>query len=174
MFMGQEIPKSAVAAGGVYNYKDGRTAPDTINVLLEYPDGIHRDVRSHAGARHHRRGRRDVRHRGPALHRPRAATNFIPVGKNAAAGRGAGRAARHDHRPHQQLSRLRPLAQAAQRRRAHRPPLGAGLAPGQSSPTCRSAASISTRSAKRFCRSSLSPKSGCAVRCYTESLVLLD
>ena len=24
-------------AGGVYNYKDGRTAPDTINVLLEYP-----------------------------------------------------------------------------------------------------------------------------------------
>jgi predicted dehydrogenase len=37
LFMGQEIPKSAVAAGGVYNYKDGRTAPDTINVLLEYP-----------------------------------------------------------------------------------------------------------------------------------------
>jgi predicted dehydrogenase len=38
MFMGQEIPTSAVAAGGVYRYKDGRTAPDTINVLLEYPD----------------------------------------------------------------------------------------------------------------------------------------
>jgi predicted dehydrogenase len=37
MFMGQDIPKSGVAAGGVYNYKDGRTAPDTINVLLEYP-----------------------------------------------------------------------------------------------------------------------------------------
>jgi len=37
MFMGQEIPVSAVAAGGVYAYKDGRTAPDTINVLLEYP-----------------------------------------------------------------------------------------------------------------------------------------
>jgi predicted dehydrogenase len=37
MFMGQEVPKSAVAAGGVYSYKDGRTAPDTINVLLEYP-----------------------------------------------------------------------------------------------------------------------------------------
>ena len=37
MFMGQEIPTSAVAAGGVYAYKDGRTAPDTINVLLEYP-----------------------------------------------------------------------------------------------------------------------------------------
>jgi predicted dehydrogenase len=37
MFMSQEIPKSAVAAGGVYKYKDGRTAPDTINVLLEYP-----------------------------------------------------------------------------------------------------------------------------------------
>ena len=37
MFMGKEIPTSAVAAGGVYHYKDGRTAPDTINVLLEYP-----------------------------------------------------------------------------------------------------------------------------------------
>ncbi|CAN5701499.1 Gfo/Idh/MocA family oxidoreductase [soil metagenome] len=37
MFMGQDIPVSAVASGGVYHYKDGRTAPDTIHVLLEYP-----------------------------------------------------------------------------------------------------------------------------------------
>ena len=37
MFLGSDVPTSAVAAGGVYNYKDGRTAPDTINVLLEYP-----------------------------------------------------------------------------------------------------------------------------------------
>jgi predicted dehydrogenase len=37
MFIGEEVPVSAVAAGGVYHYKDGRTAPDTINVLLEYP-----------------------------------------------------------------------------------------------------------------------------------------
>jgi len=37
MFLGCDVPSSAVAAGGVYNYKDGRTAPDTINVLLEYP-----------------------------------------------------------------------------------------------------------------------------------------
>ncbi len=37
MFMGQEIPKAASAAGGVFAYKDGRTAPDTINVLLDYP-----------------------------------------------------------------------------------------------------------------------------------------
>ncbi|MFB3777845.1 MAG: Gfo/Idh/MocA family protein [Bryobacteraceae bacterium] len=36
MFLGKEIPTSAAAAGGVYYYKDGRTAPDTINVLLEY------------------------------------------------------------------------------------------------------------------------------------------
>jgi len=38
MFLEQDNPISAVAAGGVYYYKDGRTAPDTINVLLEYPD----------------------------------------------------------------------------------------------------------------------------------------
>jgi predicted dehydrogenase len=37
MFMGADIPVAAQASGGVYNYKDGRTAPDTINVLLEYP-----------------------------------------------------------------------------------------------------------------------------------------
>jgi len=37
MFLGSDVPSSAVAAGGVYEYKDGRTAPDTINVLLEYP-----------------------------------------------------------------------------------------------------------------------------------------
>jgi predicted dehydrogenase len=38
MFMGKEIPCSASATGGVYHYRDGRTAPDTINVNLEYPD----------------------------------------------------------------------------------------------------------------------------------------
>jgi predicted dehydrogenase len=37
MMMDEDNPVSAVAAGGVYHYKDGRTAPDTINVLLEYP-----------------------------------------------------------------------------------------------------------------------------------------
>jgi len=37
LFMSQEIPVAAVASGGVYHYKDGRTAPDTICVLLEYP-----------------------------------------------------------------------------------------------------------------------------------------
>jgi len=37
MFMDQDNPISAVASGGVYHYKDGRTAPDTIAVLLEYP-----------------------------------------------------------------------------------------------------------------------------------------
>jgi predicted dehydrogenase len=37
MFMDQDDPVAAVASGGVYHYKDGRTAPDTITVLLEYP-----------------------------------------------------------------------------------------------------------------------------------------
>ena len=38
MFMGREIPCAANATGGVYHYRDGRTAPDTINVNLEYSD----------------------------------------------------------------------------------------------------------------------------------------
>ncbi len=37
MFMDQDNPIAAVASGGVYHYKDGRTAPDTIAALLEYP-----------------------------------------------------------------------------------------------------------------------------------------
>ncbi len=37
MMLGQDVPISAVAGGGVYYYKDGRTAPDTINVIVEYP-----------------------------------------------------------------------------------------------------------------------------------------
>jgi len=36
MLMGQDDPVSAAAAGGIYHYKDGRTAPDTIHLLLEY------------------------------------------------------------------------------------------------------------------------------------------
>jgi predicted dehydrogenase len=38
-FMKEDLPRSAVAIGGVYHYKDGRTAPDTIHVLLQYPTG---------------------------------------------------------------------------------------------------------------------------------------
>ncbi len=38
MFLDQDNPVAATAAGGIYFAKDGRTAPDTINVLLEYPN----------------------------------------------------------------------------------------------------------------------------------------
>ncbi len=34
-----ELPRYAVAAGGVYVWKDGRTNPDTVQTLLEYPSG---------------------------------------------------------------------------------------------------------------------------------------
>jgi predicted dehydrogenase len=37
MFIGQDAPLSAVAAGGIYATHDGRTAPDTISALFEYP-----------------------------------------------------------------------------------------------------------------------------------------
>ena len=40
MFLGEDLPCAAVAAGGIYTYKDGRTAPDTIHVALEYPSGL--------------------------------------------------------------------------------------------------------------------------------------
>jgi len=36
-FVGEDLPVAATAAGGVYAYQDGRTAPDTISIQLEYP-----------------------------------------------------------------------------------------------------------------------------------------
>jgi predicted dehydrogenase len=35
-----ELPRSAVAAGGIYVWKDGRNNPDTVQTLLEYPSGV--------------------------------------------------------------------------------------------------------------------------------------
>jgi predicted dehydrogenase len=37
-FMGDDVPVAGTAAGGIFHYPDGRTAPDTVNVLLEYPE----------------------------------------------------------------------------------------------------------------------------------------
>jgi predicted dehydrogenase len=39
LFLGDDVPLAATAAGGVFHYDDGRTAPDTVNVLLQYPRG---------------------------------------------------------------------------------------------------------------------------------------
>jgi hypothetical protein len=80
MFMGRTIRFSAAAAGGVYNYKDGRTAPDTINVLLQYPTELDGDVRGDARAGDRRRGDRDVRDRRAAVDRPRP-VRVHPVGR---------------------------------------------------------------------------------------------
>lgn len=36
-YVNEDLPVTANAVGGVYHYKDGRTAPDTISIQLEYP-----------------------------------------------------------------------------------------------------------------------------------------
>jgi len=40
MLLGKDNPVSAVASGGVFYYKDGRTAPDTITLALQYPSDL--------------------------------------------------------------------------------------------------------------------------------------
>jgi predicted dehydrogenase len=40
MLTGEHAPVAAVASGGIYYYKDGRTAPDTIHAALEYAAGF--------------------------------------------------------------------------------------------------------------------------------------
>lgn len=42
--MNVKAPVSAVSAGGTYKWKDGRTVPDVMNSLLEYPEGFVVDV----------------------------------------------------------------------------------------------------------------------------------
>ena len=145
------FPISAVAAGGVYNYKDGRTAPDTINVLLEYPAEVHGHLRSHAGPGHRGEGIEFCGTEGSLLHRPRP----LRIPRRWAATPRSPREGHHQPGPgsHPEFPGVHEIAQPAQRRRAHRPPLRAGLAPGQHRLRCRNAASTSTRCAKRFCRS---------------------
>lgn len=40
MLLGIDDPVAAVASGGVYQYRDGRTAPDTITAALEYNERL--------------------------------------------------------------------------------------------------------------------------------------
>ena len=83
------MPTSASAAGGVYNYKDGRTAPDTINVLLEYPSQFTATFEATLAARHHRRG---VEFAAPkaACGSTAARYEFHPVGRERASHGGEG------------------------------------------------------------------------------------
>jgi predicted dehydrogenase len=39
-YLGLQRAQAAVAAGGIYQYKDGRDTPDNINLLVEYPKGL--------------------------------------------------------------------------------------------------------------------------------------
>jgi predicted dehydrogenase len=49
MFMGVDAPLSVAFAGGVYfDFKDGRTAPDTVSALYEYPGGFSVTFESHS------------------------------------------------------------------------------------------------------------------------------
>lgn len=41
MITGDPYPKSCVASGGIYQWKDGRRNPDICTVLFEYPSGFH-------------------------------------------------------------------------------------------------------------------------------------
>ena len=38
--LGLRSPKAVVAGGGTYFYKDGRDTPDTVSLILDYPEGV--------------------------------------------------------------------------------------------------------------------------------------
>ncbi len=65
------IPHSAVASGGIYYYKDGRTVPDVLQMAYEYPDRDLTLLYSASLASNKRRGRTIMGHDG-----------YIEVGSN--------------------------------------------------------------------------------------------
>ena len=113
--------------------------------------------RGHAGSRHRGEWHRAVRHRGAAVDRPHA-LRIPPAGAERASHRGAG-VERPGPGSRAELPGVRPLAQAAQRRRAVRAPLGAGVAPGESL--------VHAEAADRF-RPGPRRDSAVLTACYTE------
>ena len=58
------IPHSVVSSGGIYFYKDGRTVPDILNTVLEYPDRDLSLIYSASLASNKNRGRTIMGHDG--------------------------------------------------------------------------------------------------------------
>ncbi|NOX47311.1 MAG: Gfo/Idh/MocA family oxidoreductase [Chlorobi bacterium] len=62
--LGLGIPNSAMASGGIYYYKDGRTVPDVLQMTFEYPDKGLSLLYSASLASNKRRGRIIMGHDG--------------------------------------------------------------------------------------------------------------
>jgi len=60
--MGLGIPHSAIASGGIYFYKDGRTVPDVLQMAFEYPDKDFTLLYSATQSSSHHRGRMIMGH----------------------------------------------------------------------------------------------------------------
>lgn len=50
---GAGMPSKVLATGGIYHYNDGRTCPDTVSALLEYPEKFHVNFTCTAGNDHY-------------------------------------------------------------------------------------------------------------------------
>lgn len=50
---GAGMPSKVVASGGIYHFNDGRTCPDTVSAVLEYPEKFHVNFTCTAGNDHY-------------------------------------------------------------------------------------------------------------------------
>ena len=151
MFMGQDNPICGVGGGRRLQLQGRPHRARHHQRAAGIPVAVHGHVRSHAGSRHHRGRRGVVRHRGPPVDRSlalrippdRAATRNPPWCRRRATwtwitSRTSWSACARANCPTATCS----SGTARRRRRTW-----------ATSRTCRSGASISTRSARRFCRS---------------------
>jgi predicted dehydrogenase len=77
-YLGLHQSKSAVALGGVYQYRDGRDTPDNINAIVEYPNDL--TVTFEATLTDQTRGGSDIVFLGSGgrLHITRSGYRFLP------------------------------------------------------------------------------------------------
>jgi predicted dehydrogenase len=91
LFLGDDVPLAATAAGGVFHYDDGRTAPDTVNVLLQYPRGWTASFEATLAPGGRGAAVELVGHRRQPAHRPRAVHLHARGRRGAGDGQGRGR-----------------------------------------------------------------------------------
>jgi len=150
MFMGQDNPIAASASGGVYNYKDGRHRTRHHQRAAGIPVAVHGHVRSHAGSRHHR-GPVELCGTEGRLWLDRSRYEFHPIGRNA-------QPTVVQASSDLDLDHVENFLECVRSRKLPNGDVLIGHRSAQASHlgisrTCKRGASISTRSAKRFCRS---------------------
>ena len=130
MFMEQDDPTTATAAGGVYHLQGWPHGSGHDQRSVAVSAGMDGDVRGDAGSGHHGRGNRNVRDRRKIADHERAVRIYAGGARGEIGDREGGASA--GDRPRGEFSGLHAEQKAAQWRCVYRAPVGTGVAFGES------------------------------------------